>query len=211
MSHLVIDVEATGPTPMNYSMIQIGCVDLDGNEFYAEFRPLEAKAAPGALESIGLTPEQIQRYPIVEEGMTDFSKWLQDTYGGKRIVTWSDNPAFDWQFINGYLHTYTLGNPLGWSMRRIGDLYAGHVGDTRASSKWKRMRDTKHTHNALDDARGNAEALRKVMDMIKFGKCDGCGAGSQDKCGRLARCNAAGTEFKGSCYRRDAFGACNPW
>ena len=167
MHNLVIDVEATGPTPMNYSMIQIGCVDLSGAEFYAEFRPLEAKAAPGALESIGLTPDVIHRYPPVDKGMADFARWLELTYKGKRVPVWSDNPGFDWQFINGYLHTYTGGNPLGWSMRRIGDLYAGHVGDVSKASAWKKLRDTKHTHNALDDARGNAEALRKILDMIK--------------------------------------------
>ena len=37
------------------------------------------------------------------------------------------------------------------------------VKDTFA--QWKHLRITKHTHNPVDDARGNAEALLKMKDM----------------------------------------------
>jgi len=41
----------------------------------------------------------------------------------------------------------------------VGDLYAGLEHDFFASSKWKKLRRTKHTHHPVDDARGNVEAL----------------------------------------------------
>lgn len=163
---LVIDVESTGPHPVGFSCIQIGAVDLNGAEFFCKMRPLPNRSIQdAALNSIGLTEEEIMEYPEAHIGMTDFYTFLMDTYGGKRTVTWSDNPAFDWQFINAYLWMFYGENPLGFSMRRIGDFYAGRVDDVYAASKWKKLRDTKHTHNALDDARGNAEALRKVMAL----------------------------------------------
>jgi hypothetical protein len=42
----------------------------------------------------------------------------------------------------------------------LGSLYKGFVKDTFKS--FKHLRDTKHTHNPVDDARGNAEALLKI-------------------------------------------------
>lgn len=163
---LIIDVEATGGSAMTHSMIQLGCVDLLGNEFYAELRPLEGrKIDPNAMNAIGLTIDQVGVYPIASEGMIKFSNWLERTYKGKRVPVWSDNPAFDWQFVNGYMFKFVGHNPMGFSMRRIGDFYAGLKKDVYAATKWKRLRDTKHTHNALDDARGNAEALKKILEM----------------------------------------------
>ena len=75
----------------------------------------------------------------------------------------SDNPAFDWQFINYYFHYYLRTNPFGYSARRIGDLYCGLTQD--AQNKWKHLRKTDHDHNPVNDARGNAEALIEIQKM----------------------------------------------
>jgi hypothetical protein len=82
-------------------------------------------------------------------------------------VFWSDNPAFDWQFINYYLIDYVGVNPFGYSARRIGDLYSGRLGRLSAHTEWKRMRQTKHSHNPVDDARGNAEALASIINAME--------------------------------------------
>ena len=76
----------------------------------------------------------------------------------------SDNPAYDWQFINYYFHRFLGRTPFGFSGRRIGDLYAGLVKDASKATEWKKYRVTAHTHNPADDARGNAEALRKFKE-----------------------------------------------
>lgn len=167
MSNLVIDVEATGPHPVEYSLIQIGAYSVNGEEFSVKMRPREGtKCDPKALKAIGVTEEEIMTWPAPEWAMQRFMRFLTEPRRNLRPV-WSDNPAFDWQFINAYLHMYCGENPLGFSMRRIGDLYAGHMQDVGASTKWKKLRDTKHTHDALDDAKGNAEALAKILKMIK--------------------------------------------
>jgi hypothetical protein len=165
---LVIDVEATGPHPVDFSMIQIGAADLNGATFSAKMRPrADTSYDRGAMKAIGVTWEEAMTWPDPVTQTRLFAEFLADTYGNNRVTTWSDNPAFDWQFVNAYLHMYTGSNPLGFSMRRIGDLYAGHKQDARQANSWKKLRDTKHTHDALDDALGNAEALKKILVMIE--------------------------------------------
>ena len=163
--HLVIDVEADGPTPVTHSLLQIGIADLNGHEFYHEFKPVKGQAVDmRAMNAIGLTPEQVALYPEAYVGFKALSQWVMENYGGEHVTTWSDNPAFDWQFVNGLFWAHGDHNPFGFSMRRIGDFYAGIQHNVAAASKWKKMRTGKHTHNALDDARGNAGALKKILE-----------------------------------------------
>lgn len=91
-----------------------------------------------------------------------FRQWLREVGDGSPKFI-SDNPAYDWQWINYYFHKYFGTNPFGHSARRIGDFYAGLVGDFGAASKWKKLRVTKHDHNPVHDALGNAEAFRRIL------------------------------------------------
>jgi hypothetical protein len=95
--------------------------------------------------------------------MEEFAEWLREHVKGRPIFI-SDNLAFDWQFINFYFHHFLGRNPFGFSGRRIGDLYAGMLRDASKASEWKKYRITAHTHNPVDDAKGNAEALKKFKE-----------------------------------------------
>lgn len=98
--------------------------------------------------------------------MGQFSEWIQTTNREgftKRPTMISDNPAYDWQWINFYFHKYFDHNPLGFSARRIGDFYAGLVQDWHKANIWKRLRQTKHDHNPVNDAMGNAEAFYRML------------------------------------------------
>jgi hypothetical protein len=93
---------------------------------------------------------------------TAFDEWLRTVApGGVKFV--SDNPAYDWQPINYGFHRALGHNPFGHSARRIGDYYAGLVRNWAETQAWKKLRITKHTHDPVDDARGNAEALVRLM------------------------------------------------
>ena len=81
-----------------------------------------------------------------------------------RPVFVSDNNGFDWQFINWYFHAFLGKNPFGHSSMNLGSLYKGLVKDTKQN--FKHLRQTKHTHNPVDDARGNAEALLHLRDAF---------------------------------------------
>ena len=37
--------------------------------------------------------------------------------------------------------------------------------DAHKATEWKKYRVTLHTHNPVDDARGNAEALRRFKEL----------------------------------------------
>src|SRR6185369_15702723 len=89
--------------------------------------------------------------------------WVDQVAAGRRPVFVSDNPAYDFAWVNYYFHHHCLRNPFGWSARRIGDLYCGM--QRKTSAPWKHLRETKHDHNPLNDALGNAEALLKMAAM----------------------------------------------
>ena len=166
-THIILDVEADGPCPGLYSMLEVGLVVADGkfdNTFQAQFCPVTDKYDPYALAAIERTREETLTYVSPLTSTMLMKEWLEQF---ERPIIWSDNPAFDWQFFNYYLHFYTGSNPCGFSARRIGDLYSGIKGNLRSASEWKRLRETKHTHTAVDDAKGNAEALWKIMQTIR--------------------------------------------
>jgi len=166
-----VDVEANGPSPVTHSLIQIGARALTGEGFKADLKPRDgAKVNPAALKAIGLTHEETMEYPDHGLGMFNFNSWLVTTFTirGIRPVFWSDNPAFDWQFINGYFSLHEYKNPFGFSARRIGDLYAGLNKDINNSNSWKKLRKTKHTHDALDDATGNMEAFAAIKERFNL-------------------------------------------
>jgi hypothetical protein len=88
--------------------------------------------------------------------MFEFENWLKRTSKGKPFFI-SDNNGFDWQFINYYFWRFLGRNPFGHSSTNLGSLYKGMVRDTFMN--FKRLRKTKHDHNPVNDAKGNAEAL----------------------------------------------------
>jgi len=160
-----LDVEADGPCPGLYSMLSFGLVPLDAPErgFYTTLAPISERYKEGALKTNKWTREETLGFTPPAEAMAQFAEWLaKEPVTGRKII-WSDNPAFDWQFFNYYCHAYLGDNPFGHSARRIADFAAGLEGGARATRDWKRLRTEAHTHNALEDARGNAGALRKLL------------------------------------------------
>lgn len=98
-----------------------------------------------------------------KETFMEFEQWLKDV-SRDRPVFISDNVAYDWQWINYYFWKHLGYNPFGHSGRRISDFYAGLTGDFRNTQKWKRFRKTKHDHNPVHDAMGNAEAFERLLN-----------------------------------------------
>ncbi len=97
--------------------------------------------------------------------MENFAQWLEQHSKGRPVFV-SDNLAFDWQFINYYFHHFTGSNPFGHSSTNLGSLYKGLVKDT--FQNFKHLRQTPHTHNPVDDAKGNAEALLAIKDQFQL-------------------------------------------
>ena len=169
-----VDVEADGPCPGLYSMVCFGAVvvgdDLAKSKEWPSFRsgyvkPISKLWIPEALAVSGISREEHLLGQQPDPVMNRFKEWVLSQTGlDARPVFVSDNPAFDWQFINYYLHLFTGDNPFGFSARRIGDFYAGLVRNWADAGKVKKHRITKHDHDPVNDARGNAEMLRWCLD-----------------------------------------------
>ncbi len=167
MSYVIVDVESDGPIPAKFSMVCFGAVIFDellNQTFYGRTRPISEQFIPEALGVSGFSRQQHLVFEEPKIVMERFAEWLAKLSQGRPIFI-SDNPAFDWQFINYYFHRFLGRNPFGFSARRIGDLYSGLVRDASKASEWKKYRLTTHSHNPVDDAKGNAEALKKLKEL----------------------------------------------
>ncbi len=168
MSYIVVDVESDGEIPHKYSMVCFGAVIVEpslSKKFYGDVRPISDNWVPEALAISGFTRKEHLKFGDPAMVMDGFAKWIARHSKGKPTFI-SDNPAFDWQWINYYFHTFYGSNPFGFSARRIGDLYCGMKMDAGLNSEWKRtLRKTRHSHNPTEDALGNAEALLAMQKM----------------------------------------------
>lgn len=166
MSWFMVDIESDGPAPGLYSMLSLGVVLVDESldaTFYTEMKPISDEYEKEALAVNGFTREQTMKFKHPEPEMEKLFNFVQKVNGKGRPMFVSDNNGFDWQFVNYYFHKYVGINPFGHSSTNLGSLFKGMRKDMWASFKY--LRKTKHTHNALDDAKGNAEALLAMKKM----------------------------------------------
>lgn len=155
----MVDVEADGPIPGEYSMVALGAVVVAGDPsrtFSGRLRPVSDRFVPEALAACRFTREQTLAFDPPEAVMGAFRDWIGASPKGQPMFV-SDNNGFDWQFVNWYFHRFLGANPFGHSSTNLGSLYKGLVKDV--FQNFKRLRKTPHTHDPVDDARGNAEAL----------------------------------------------------
>lgn len=165
MSWFVVDVESDGPIPPEFSMICFGAVLVEpglNRTFYGEVAPISERTNLAAAAISGISRAKHETFESPTVVMARFADWVQANTKGRPVLV-SDNPAFDWQWINYYFHKYLDKNPFGYSARRIGDLYCGLVKNPYAP--WKHLRKTTHDHNPVNDAKGNAEALLAMRDL----------------------------------------------
>jgi hypothetical protein len=163
---IIVDVEADGPIIGKHSMVCFGAVVLTRDlkkTFYGQTKPISDSYVPEALKVSGFTRAEHLAFPTPQETMLKFLEWLKEVCGKNQPVLYSDNNGFDASWINYYMLDQVGQNPFGWSSRRIGDLFCGFYNDPQY--RWKKHRKTTHTHNPVDDAKGNAEALLYLIDQ----------------------------------------------
>jgi len=170
--YVSIDIEADGPIPGDYSMLSIGAVVINpsqphfANAFYRKLAPISSFYNLEALKYSGFERDETIGFDNPIHVMRDFKDWLElkreDHNGNKKIMFLADNAGFDWMFICWYFHHFIGENPFGYSCTSLTSLFKGI--SKNMSKSFKHLRKTKHTHNALDDAMGNAEAFIKIID-----------------------------------------------
>jgi len=172
MAYIMVDIESDGPIPGDYSMICFGAVLVSerlDKTFYGNLKPISNKFIPEALAVSGHSRAATLEFDEPQKVMLDFKEWLA-AVSTDRLVFISDNNGFDWMFICWYFHHFIGSNPFGFSSQNLGSLYKGMEKDT--FKNFKHLRNTRHTHHPVDDAKGNAEALltmkREMGLKIKF-------------------------------------------
>lgn len=149
MSLIFVDCEALGACPAVGCLTEFGAVAFDTKDtFHGQ------GYGPGAWQQTSL-PTWLQVFVA-------FDEWLSQHSKGRPIFV-SDNPAFDWQWMNDGFWRHLGRNPFGHSARRISDFYAGLVGDFYKTQEWKGLRVTLHDHNPVNDAMGNVEAFERLL------------------------------------------------
>ncbi|QLC68168.1 3'-5' exoribonuclease domain-containing protein [Xanthomonas campestris] len=169
-----VDIESSGPIPGEFSLLSIGAVFVDRPEtsFYLELKPEDTRHDPEALAVTGFEIEELARNGV-EPGaaMRKFGQWLSEfSAPSQRPIFVGLNAAFDWSFVNYYFHKYCGENPFGFTALDIKAFFMGVVGsrwDQTKSSQMEKLLRPKltGTHNALEDARYQAELFRKLQKL----------------------------------------------
>lgn len=158
MALIFTDCEAYGGCPRTGQLTEFGAVEYETRKtFHGIVVPSRPSPSNPAI------PEPVEEFNAEREIriFSDFAAWLSQFKG--RPVFVSDNPAFDWQWINDGFHRCLGKNPFGFSARRISDFYAGLCGNFYKTQDWKKYRKTPHDHNPVNDAMGNVEAFAALM------------------------------------------------
>jgi len=180
---LFTDIEADGPVPGLYSMISFGTVatDIEGNildEFEANLKPLpEASQYEATMDWWANIPEAWVATQINQQDPADliprYIQWVDD-FG--KIPVLAAHPAFfDAMFMWWYCLKYTGRRVFHGSALDLQSLVHGIFGGdfvdaSRLSWPEDWLGGVEHNHKAIDDARGYANAYRKIRQISKDAK-----------------------------------------
>ncbi len=179
------DVETDGPIPGPFSMLSLALVyagRFDGVRFqrpksndhvlYVELKPISDQFQQEALKVNGLDRERLCREggsPDVV--MTQVSRWVKQIAGAGRPVLVAYPVSFDWTWLYWYFIRYSSeGSPFSYSqcfdLKTAFAVKAGiPIASAGRSKLLQRLRSAKlHTHNALDDAREQADIFANIFE-----------------------------------------------
>jgi len=176
------DIEASGPIPGDYSMLSIG-MSVVGHEddpdmcFYVELKPIPgAKVNPESMKYVGgLTLEYLEEHGLEPaEAMLRLKEWIERVTPPGHVPVFVAWPAhFDWMWLQWYFIHFLGQSPFGRGSGRALDVRSFTMGRTgldytQASKRTlKRMgirSRYRHTHNALDDAKGQGDLFGQIYE-----------------------------------------------
>ncbi|MDA0172974.1 hypothetical protein OJ998_27985 [Solirubrobacter taibaiensis] len=183
-----VDIEADGPIPGPYSMVSLGaCIagTYDGERFtahpperrtyYTELKPISDQWVPEALAVSGFSRERQLQGVEPKDGMTGFADWVEEMcaeHDRGRAVFAAFPLGFDWLFTYWYLMAYAGRSPFSHGRHiDIKTLFTAQSGTPIHAAVKRNMGhellgDRPHTHNALDDAQGQADLLANLLKRV---------------------------------------------
>lgn len=183
--YISADIEADGPVPGTdaYSMLSLGlCVaarfdgqtfsveDPDARTYYAELRPISPLFEPKALAVSGLDRDRLViegREPA--EVMTEAAAWVREAAGGDRPIMVGWPAPFDFAWLHWYFIRFAGAYPFsyqgGLDIKGLFALKARlPLGEAHKARVPQHLRSARaHTHNALDDAKEQADLFTAIF------------------------------------------------
>lgn len=170
--YVSVDIEASGPIPGEFSMLSLGACVVGHPEkcIYLELKPDSPKHDPEAVEVTGFDLELLAKTGLEpQEAMQKLAAWVGEVGAdaGKSVFVGLNAP-FDWSFVNYYFHKYLGQNPFGFAALDIKAYYMGAFNLEWRETKSSHMATSlgpkrAATHNALDDARYQAELFDLML------------------------------------------------
>lgn len=178
-----IDIEASGPVPGFYNMVSIGGVavrlsngsHVRGEEFYYELKPISEGFDEHAMSIHGITRAHLETNGVdAREVLLKISDWVSAVKGdAERVLFVGHNAPFDWMYVAWYFAWAGLKNPFGYNALDTKALMMGRLGLPWRSCNKERLLvefaqlegpDAADVHNALHDARFQADILIALLD-----------------------------------------------
>ncbi len=169
--YISVDVETAGPIPGEYSMLSLGAcvVGQTTQTFYVELKPFNENYTKEALE-VGRF--SLKKLKIEGEepahAMERLENWIKDVSEQSRPVFVAFNATFDWSFTHWYFIKFLGRDPFGISGLDIKAYFMGARKSSWGDTVKKKISilypsKTTHTHNALDDAKEQAEIFEQML------------------------------------------------
>lgn len=168
-----VDIEASGPSPSTGSLLSIGACVVDDPDvaIYLELKPLPDRTwDEGAARVHQLKREHLEHNGL-EPGvaMAQLETWVEEASNGGRPLFVGFNAPFDWMFVADYFWRYIGRNPFGVSALDLKSYYMA----VENVQRWEQTRRVfvderlglapDHSHQALEDARGQAVLARLLI------------------------------------------------
>jgi hypothetical protein len=190
-TYFSVDIESSGPTPAEYSMLSFGCCVVGNTDktFYRELKPISKRLVLPAMRVASqnlsclqdveycdpnkpnfkpeLVLEELDSRGIhPREAMLDFRSWVSSETNGRAVLVASPLD-FDGMFIRYYLDNFGIRSPFHHGGEDIQSMYRGLVRNPNASIKdsptWPK---DGLPHNALEDAIIQAKVFEYILSKF---------------------------------------------
>lgn len=180
--YISVDIEASGPIPGDYNMLSVGLAVV-GEEhdkcLYIELKPINDNAIPEAMEHVGgLTLAGLAATGVdPKEAMEAIEAWLKSvTPRGHTPVQVAWPSSFDFMWTHWYFIHFIGRDPFGHSGVDIRSFAMGRTNlgycdvNKRSLAKMGIRSKYRHTHNALDDAKGQGSIFERLLNSDRTPK-----------------------------------------
>ena len=186
ITYMCVDIEASGPVPGLFNMVSLGIVPVrlgpdgrwvvDTAELYQEYKPVFPGWDDQAERIHGITRAHLEANGLeIKPAMEALKEWAKSGSRKTRCVFVGHNAPFDWSFVAYYYAWVGMENPFGYNALDTKALAMGKLDLSWLETSKENLQtllplppqDDKRVHNAVYDARYQAEILAALLNLPK--------------------------------------------